>query len=261
MKYKRLPLILFALLPLLLFAQVKIPEPTGFVNDFAGIIKSETKEKINDWAVELREKTGVDLAVASFETIGDEDYIDFGVRLYKQWKIGSQRDEGVLVFIAVKERKLRIEVGYGSEGYITDAYAHQVYNAMKGYLTDRGKENWDQAFMQGSLMLLDKIAKEKGVTLEGFSDYSQRLKQEDDKLSLFDALVFLFVFFVFAMIITRGHLLAFLLSNGGISGGYGGPGTFGGGSSGSRGGSSGGFGGFGGFGGGRSGGGGAGGGF
>ncbi len=49
--------------------------------------------------------------------------------------IGSKRDEGVLVLLALQEKQLRLEVGYGSEGYLTDAYTFQVYKTMKSYLT------------------------------------------------------------------------------------------------------------------------------
>jgi len=262
MKYKSTLIIALLLLGASLFAQgVNIPKAEGFVNDFAGILSATTKNRINDWAIELREKTGVDFAIATFPGIGDEDEVSFGVRLVEKWGIGSKRDEGILIFIAVKERRLRVEVGYGAEGYITDAYANQVYRTMASYLS-RGSEDWNEAFTQGSLMILSAVAKEKGVTLSGVSEYSQRQGRDDDSASPLGGLVTL-VIFVILMIVTRGkilHVLFWMFIFGGRGGGGGswGGGGFGGGS---RGGSSGGFGGFGGFGGGRSGGGGAGGGF
>lgn len=258
MKFRLLPLILLLLWALLLPAQeIDIPQSTGFVNDFAGILSPQTRAQINDWAIELREKTGLDYAVATFPNIGGEDEVTFGVKLFEKWGIGSQRDEGVLVFVAVEERKLRIETGYGAEGYITDAYAYKVYQEMASYL-QTGSEDWDEAFTQGSLMLLSVIAGEKGVTLTGMSDYSQRQRSGRDEASPFGGLALL-VIFVILMIVTKGRILNVLLwilifSRGGGGGGSRGGGGFGGSSSG-------GFGGFGGFGGGRSGGGGAGGGF
>ncbi|MCB5255828.1 MAG: TPM domain-containing protein [Candidatus Cloacimonetes bacterium] len=262
MKYRHFLLILLLLFSLSIQAQdIKIPPAEGFVNDFAGLMSAASKARINDWAIELREKTGVDYAIATFSDIGGVDEASFGVRLYKEWGIGSQRDEGVLVFIAFKERKLRIEVGYGAEGYITDAFAYQVYQEMGSYLKS-GSEDWDAAFMQGSLLLLSAIAQEKGVTLTGMSEYSQRQSSAGQEASPFSGLIVLAIFIIL-MIVTRGRILNVLLwflifSRGGGGGSWGG-GSRGGGGFG--GGSSGGFGGFGGFGGGRSGGGGAGGGF
>jgi uncharacterized protein len=265
MKYKHIFVILLLTLSGMVFAQdISIPEAQGFVNDFAGLLSAQNRARINDWAIELREKTGVDYAVATFPEIGDVDEVSFGVKLYEAWGIGSKRDEGVLVFVALKERRLRIEVGYGAEGYITDAYSYQVYQEMASHLR-QGSEDWDTAFMQGSLMLLSAIAQEKGVTLTGMSEYSQRQGNGggngDSETSPYSGLIMLIIF-VILMIVTKGKILNVLLwflifSRGGGGGSWGG-GSRGGGFGG---GSSGGFGGFGGFGGGRSGGGGAGGGF
>lgn len=258
MKYRHFLLILALLFSFSIQAKdINIPKAQGFVNDFALLLTEESRAKINDWAIELREKTGVDYAVATFPEIGGENEVSFGVRLYKAWGIGTQRDEGVLVFVAQKERKLRIEVGYGAEGYITDAYSHQVYQEMVGYLS-KGSEDWDAAFMQGSLMLLSVIAQEKGVTLTGMSEYSQNRSSSEQDSSPFGGLVLLAIFIIL-MIVTRGKILLWMMifSRGGGGGSWGG----GSGGGGFGGGSSGGFGGFGGFGGGRSGGGGAGGGF
>lgn len=263
MKYRHLLLILLLLFSCSMGAQdIKIPAAQGFVNDFAKLISDENEARINDWAIELREKTDVDYVIATFPKIGGEDEINFGVRLYKQWGIGTKRDEGVLVFIALAERKLRIEVGYGAEGYITDAYAHQVYQEMASYLKP-GQEDWDNAFMQGSLMLLSAIAREKGVTLTGMSEYSQGRGSGNQNSSPYGGLILLGIF-IFLMIVTKGKILNVLLWMLIFNRGGGGGGSWGGGSQGGGGvggGSSGGFGGFGGFGGGRSGGGGAGGGF
>ncbi len=239
-----------------------IPEPVGFVNDFANLMSEDVRNRINDWAIELREKTGSDFFIATFADIGGANEVDYSVAVYKQWKIGSQKDEGALIMLALAERKLRIEVGYGAEGYITDSYANEVYNTMRGFLS-KGNEDWDQAFTQGSLMLLSKLAEEKGVTLTGMSDYSKR------KSSGSSGGIGILLFFIFLVIVTRGRILELLMwlsiFGGGGSGGSWGGGNWGGKGGGSwGGGSSGGFGGFGGFGGGgggRSGGGGAGGGF
>ncbi len=235
-------------------------KPIGFVNDFAGVMTPETRTKINDWAIELREKTDCDFFIATFPDMGGANEVDYSVQVYKDWAIGSKRDEGVLIMLALAERKLRIEVGYGSEGYITDAYASDVYQTMKGYLS-KGSENWDEAFIQGSLMLLSRFATEKGVTLSGVSEYSKASATRRQRGSYGG--IGIIILFIILMIVTKGRILEVLLWMTILSGRGGG---WGGGSSGGSwgGGSSGGFGGFGGFGGsggGRSGGGGAGGGF
>lgn len=251
MKYKYLIFCAFILLGSLLIAKVAIPEPEGFVNDFAGLLSEDARIRINDWAIELREKTDVDFMIATFKENGGEDDLLFGDRIYQSWKIGSGKDEGVLIWLALKERRLGIETGYGAEPYITDAFASQVREEMKRYLA-KGSEDWDMAFTQGALRLLEKIALEKGVKLEGVSEYAKGRPSEATSGKVV-VIVFLLVVF---LLMTRGNLLRWLFwrgtwGGGGPRGPWGGGGSWGGGnSSGSGGkGSGGGFGGFGGFGG------------
>ena len=246
----------------LLAKDTVFPKPLGFVNDFAGILSDSTKTRINDWAIELKEKTDVELDIAIVPDLQGIDYKDYAVKLWEAWKIGNKQDEGVLILMGVAERKIKIEVGYGSEGYVTDTQAGDAYQAMASLLP-KGAEQWDQAFMQGSLMILNLIAKEKGVTLTGMSEYSMRSSPAQRSGRGIGALIFIFIIL---MIVTRGRILDLLLWMY-VFGGRGGGGCWGGGSwGGGSGRSSGGggfgcFGGFGGFGGGHSGGGGAGGGF
>lgn len=261
MKYKSLYfcVLLLILGSLLMAKDLQIPEPEGFVNDFAKLLSEDARNRINDWAIELREKTDVDFMIATFKENGGEDDLLFGDRIYQSWKIGSKQDEGALIWLALKERRLGIEVGYGCEGYITDAFASQLREEMKRYL-GKGNEDWDMAFTQGALYLMEKIALEKGVTLTGTSDWSQRQGSSRIPSKVIVIIILLVVFILW----TRGNLLGWFFWTGGRGGprgpfGGGGPWT-GGGSSGGKS-SGGGFGGFGGTGGGRSGGGGARGGF
>ncbi len=247
-----------------LMGKLSIPEPIGFVNDFAQVMSEETVNQINDWCIELKEKTDVELAIGTFASIGDMDENSFAVKAFEQWKVGNKKDEGILIIMGLKERRIKIEVGYGSEPYITDSYASRVFREMAAMLT-KGSEDWDGAFTQASLMIISEVAKEKGVTITGVSDYSQGKSKKNDE-DVGPGIITFFIIFIFLIIITRGKILGwlwalFVLGGGPGGGGHGG---FGGGSS--SGGSSssggyGGFGGFGGFGGGCSGGGGAGGGF
>ena len=65
MKFKRFCLIIGLILQVVLLFSIDIPEPVGFVNDFANLLSEETRNKINDWAIELREKTDVDFVIVT----------------------------------------------------------------------------------------------------------------------------------------------------------------------------------------------------
>ena len=233
----------------------QFPKPVGFVNDFANVIDPVWEGRIEALCREIERKTGAEVAVATMPTIGDEDYRDYANRLFEAWKIGKKgKDNGVLIFNAVKERKVWIEIGYGLEPIINDAKAGDIYRHFMRPLLRQGR--YGEAFYVGVLKIGQIIAKDAGVTLEPptseapVSTVARRPAQSPVK----KLVGFLFTLF-FLMLLFRTGLWPLIFLGGGGRGGWGG-GGFGGGFGG------GGFGGgFGGFGGGASGGGGAGGGY
>jgi uncharacterized protein len=183
--------------------------------------------------------------------IGGEDYNEYANRLYETWGIGKKgEDKGVLIFVAIKERKMRIEVGYGLEGIIPDGLAGEIRDRyMIPYLK---KDKFGEGLLNGTAAVSQIIAKDAGVKLTGQVPVKAPKKRRS-RLS-FLPLLFIFFFFMFVGRRRGGSWIFFLpLLMGG-----GGPRHGGGGFGGSFGGFGGGFGGFGG---GMSGGGGAGGGF
>ncbi len=127
-------LLFFALLaamalgrPTLSWGAVTFPAPHGAVNDFAGVIPSQYVGPLENLAREVLEKTGTAIAVATVDTIGDNDPNDYANRLYQAWGIGKKgEDKGVLIFLAVKERRVRIETGYGVEGILPDGLTGEI---------------------------------------------------------------------------------------------------------------------------------------
>ena len=94
----------------------KLPDPVGFVNDFAGVIDSSSSAEMEAIARALQQKTGAEIAVVVVETVGDEHYTEYANKLFEKWGIGQKgKDNGILIFQTVRERNFRIEVGYGLE--------------------------------------------------------------------------------------------------------------------------------------------------
>lgn len=99
----------------------KFPRPVGAVNDFANIIPNAYRQRMDALAREVLAKTGTSVVVATVPTIGDNDPADYANRLYQSWGIGKKgEDKGILIFLALKERQVRIETGYGVEGILPD---------------------------------------------------------------------------------------------------------------------------------------------
>ncbi|MCD6329502.1 MAG: TPM domain-containing protein [Candidatus Cloacimonetes bacterium] len=242
---KRIILIigLLVLIPLIVTAKVTYPTPTQWVNDFAGVLSSSTVKQLNNLALEIKQKTGFELAVAVVKDMQGGDHYTYANKLYEKWGVGTKDDEGCLILIAIDERKLKIEVGYGAEGFITDGLAGEIADTyMIPYLKNN---NWDEGLIQGYLALASVVGKHYGVQFDGVPEGVYQIDGKPDARSI---IKFIIGFIIFLLIF--GGRMGFLpfLFLGGMGGGRSSGGSW---SSGS-----GGFGGFGGFGGGMSGGGG-----
>ena len=234
-------------------ANILTSKPSGPINDFAGVLSSEASNALIALCNNVNKKTGVALVLATFSSLEGEEIDDITNKLYEKWGIGQKgRDEGVLVFLAMKERKIRIETGYGSEGYVTDLLASRIrQQATAEYLS---KNRWDEGITSIFHSLTQLVAKEKGVPFQELVSKDQYipLTRTTRHQRSTNPLLFLFIFIIIIFLLgtrTGRSMLPWILlfSLGGRRSGFGG-GGFGGGFGG---------GGFGGFGGGMRGGGGS----
>lgn len=98
------------------------PTPQNHVYDDAGMLSEETRSKLNSALYRFDQATSNQVLVAIFPSLENESLEDFSIRLAQAWKPGQKgRDNGVILLIFKQERQLRIEVGYGLEGALTDA--------------------------------------------------------------------------------------------------------------------------------------------
>jgi uncharacterized protein len=130
MHFKKL---LFLLVSMLSFsvtvfaAEINFPSPTGFVNDYVGILTADQKQTLDQITQSLKQTNGAELAIAIVDSVEPLDSKLYAVKLFEKWKIGEKgKDNGVLVLLAIKERRIEIEVGYGLEGVLPDALAGQI---------------------------------------------------------------------------------------------------------------------------------------
>lgn len=124
--------LLAALLPLLLllgspaFAQ-QFPPLSGRVVDAANLLAPEREAALTARLEALEQSTGRQLVVATIPDLQGYDIADYGYRLGRAWGIGQkEEDNGILLLVAPNERKVRIEVGYGLEPYVTDALSSAI---------------------------------------------------------------------------------------------------------------------------------------
>ncbi len=102
-------------------------QPTGFVNDFAKIMSDETRQTVEVRLLQFEKDTSNEISVVTINSLQDDTIENFAVKLFEEWRIGKKdKDNGVLLLIAKDDRQMRIEVGYGLEGALTDAQSYWI---------------------------------------------------------------------------------------------------------------------------------------
>lgn len=107
--------------------EFRVPPLRGAVNDTAGLLSAATRRNLESALRTLHEGGGTQLAVLTLPSLSGLSIEQASIRVADEWKLGTEkRDDGVLLLIARKERQIRIEVGQGLEGVLTDAYAKRI---------------------------------------------------------------------------------------------------------------------------------------
>ena len=228
-----------------------LPAPTGYVNDFAGVLSPSTKLNLENLCTQVDRKAHAQIAVVTIKTLDNDQPIDeFATALEDKWKVGPKgTDRGILMLVVLNPRKYRIEVGYGLEGILNDAKVGDIGRLMVPSLN---QGDYNTAIPLGVQRIAQIIATDAGVTLNLAQPVHQyhRQQQAPVQLSFMELLlgggVILLILFFLVKTGNTG-LIFFLLGNlmGGGGGGYrggrggrdgdgdgGGFGGFGGGSSG-----------------------------
>ena len=244
-------------------AQGPLPQLTAPVNDFANVIDADSEREMTRRILALKAASGDVVVVATVRTFKPfADIDEYAVKLFENGGRGigdKGKDNGLLIVVAVDDRRVRIEVGYDLEQFITDGFAGET---IRGQMTPQFRNNnYGAGLLAGATSIINRIAERRGVTLQ---DVPASPPPRQSSGSGFPWWIIILVIIVIMNSRSRPrrrgwgrgpwsgwHSGIGPFGGGGFGGGFGG---FGGGGFGGGGG---GGGGFGGFGGGRSGGGGA----
>ena len=230
------------LLPLETRAQVlTFPRTNVPINDYAEVITPEYRARMEKLARALWDKTGTALVVATFRDLGGESPRIFANKLYEAWGIGkSGQDKGVLLLVAVKERQVTFETGYGVEGILPDAKMGDILDQYVVPFLRR--DEYGEGLLNGMAAVAQVVAQNAGVRLN-LDRYAPGTTVQSRSRGLVGLLpLFLLVLFIILGLFGRRRGLfplfflpwIFLGGGGrGIGGGFGGGfGGFGGGMSG-----------------------------
>lgn len=232
-------------------AEVVIPEkPFNHVVDLAEIINDDVEANLNGYLLELEQKTTAQMVVLTIKSLEGESLEDFSLRTaHDKWRLGQKgKDNGVLLLVALQERKYRFEIGYGLEGALPDSLSGSIG---RQYLVPYFKKgDYSTGILTASLAAIGEIAADAGVEITGMPSIQSPAAYGSGragKPSLVN-FIFLIIFFCFIIYMFIKHprlMLLFILMNmmgggrrSGWSGGGGssGSGSFGGGGGGGFGG-------------------------
>ena len=225
---------------------IEKPNPPVLVTDLAGVLSPEQKQALENKLVAIDDTSSNQIAVVILPTLDGNPIEEYATKLFRTWGIGNKKtNNGILLLIAIQDKKIRIETGYGLEGAIPDITANSIID------NDIKPAFREQAYFEGIDKATDDIAK------AAVGEYKvKRERQAKGKGS--NLILFVFIVFIIVAIlgkkggggsniggggfsdIATGMLLGSLLGGGGRSsggdwgggGGGGGFGGFGGGSSG-----------------------------
>ena len=154
-----------------------LPAPVGYVNDFANVLTPEAAARIDDLAQRVNAATRGDMVVVTLPSLGGRPVEEVSLRLGREWKVGADaaigdqaRNAGVVILLVPKETSddgrgyCRIEVGQGTEGFITDAISGAICREQ----TPRFRaQDYSGALERIALDVAGRYAANFGVALEG----------------------------------------------------------------------------------------------
>jgi uncharacterized protein len=182
-------------------------EPTGFVTDAAGIVDEAAEARITGLAERLRAATGAEIAVVTLPTIGDREEADVAREIGRAWGVGAaaeigdqRRNAGIVLLVVPRQGgrpgtgRVRVEVGQGLEGIVTDAIAGRIRDLMGDRLA---REDYSGGLQVGVEALAGIIARGLGVSDTALTNARPAAEPRSVRGSPLGALpILLFIFFL-----------------------------------------------------------------
>ena len=142
-----------------------LPAPSGFVDDFAGVIDAPNRERLETICQNFRDRTQIDVAVVTLDSLQGRSIEDVGLQIGREWHVGAGQDkDGVVLLLAVQDRRSRIEVSRHLEDEITDAASGSILRKARPMFAN-GSYGAGLEVMTESV--LATIADKRGITIDG----------------------------------------------------------------------------------------------
>ncbi len=187
-------------------AVVEVPYLSGRVVDTAEVLSADARARIGELLGAHEASSGNQVVVLTLPTLADESVEDFAERVFQAWKLGlADKDNGVLIVIAVEDRRMRIEVGYGLEGTLTDLAAGRI---IRGVMTPRFRAgDYDGGIEAGVTAVIGVLAGTGEVPAEAepVAEAASGFHMEGPDLSLGERILFgAFIFGIIGLFTVLG---------------------------------------------------------
>jgi uncharacterized protein len=175
--------------------RLSFPALTGRVVDAANILKPEDRAALEQKLKAHEDKTTDQVVVATVPSLGGTSPEDYANRLFREWRLGQkEKNNGILVLVAPNDRKVRIEVGYGLEGALTDALSKVIVATA---IAPKFKQN---DYAGGLNAGVDAIL---SILTGDAEEWQRRAKVREDESHAIDPLIVIIVFVILFLLLAR----------------------------------------------------------
>ena len=177
----------------------EIPRLTGPVIDQSGVLEKSLKIRLAASLQEFKRTNDVQIQLLIVDSLEDEYIENYSIKVVDKWKLGTKKkDKGILFLIAIKERKMRIEVGRGLEGSITDAMSGRILSMVKPYFKNKD-------YGTGIVLGLSAIASASGGELQSVSLSNRERRRSYRRSEGGHGLLFFILLFFLISLFGRGR--------------------------------------------------------
>ena len=181
--------IILLLFPITTLAMV---EPTSefYINDYANILSEEVKQDILNKSVALEKQTGAQIVVVTVPNLEGQSLEEYATELFRKFGIGDKNENGLLLLLALEERKFRVEVGYGLEGVLPDGLTGRYQDE---YIIPYLKEDkWDEGIQNGYNAFYKKVAESYNLDVSDINVTRVNTTNTSEDFD-FSSMIFLFI--------------------------------------------------------------------
>ncbi|MBL8221746.1 MAG: TPM domain-containing protein [Bryobacterales bacterium] len=160
----RIFLLALALVASCASADFSLLQPQGHVSDFANVLNPAHRAELERYCSRVQALTGAEMAMVTVPTLDGEPIEDVANSLFRRWGVGKKgKDEGVLLLMVPRDRRMRLEVGYGLEPILPDGYSGTLLRQLRPLLRS---QEYGAAMLEAAHQIGTKIATARNVSLD-----------------------------------------------------------------------------------------------